>query len=170
MDYSLPGSSVHGILQARILEWIAMPSSMGSSHPGIEPVTPVSAALLVDSSLPTEPQGKHLSLDSRGAEDLRVWEGPRCNSFSLGKILNQPLLVISVCTVQLHSLNHCQVPTRPPSWHHPCSQVQERAVDGSCPLLSRTKAGHFLGLSGGQDPKESVNPAPPVLHSLLQAL
>ena len=27
MDYSLPGSSVHGILQARILEWVAMPFS-----------------------------------------------------------------------------------------------------------------------------------------------
>ena len=27
MDCSLPGSSVHGILQARILEWLAMPSS-----------------------------------------------------------------------------------------------------------------------------------------------
>ena len=26
VDYSLPGSSVHGILQARILEWVAMPS------------------------------------------------------------------------------------------------------------------------------------------------
>ena len=31
MDCSPPGSSVHGILQARILEWIAMPSSRGSS-------------------------------------------------------------------------------------------------------------------------------------------
>ena len=28
-----PGSSVHGILQARILEWVAMPSSRGSSQP-----------------------------------------------------------------------------------------------------------------------------------------
>ena len=28
-----PGSSVHGILQARILEWVAMPSSRGSSWP-----------------------------------------------------------------------------------------------------------------------------------------
>ena len=27
MDYSPPGSSVHGISQARILEWVAMPSS-----------------------------------------------------------------------------------------------------------------------------------------------
>ena len=33
MDCSLPGSSVHGILQARILEWVAMPSSRGSSGP-----------------------------------------------------------------------------------------------------------------------------------------
>ena len=30
-DYSLPGSSVHGVLQARILKWVAMPSSRGSS-------------------------------------------------------------------------------------------------------------------------------------------
>ena len=36
MDYSLPGSPVHGVLQARILEWVALPSSMVSSHPGIE--------------------------------------------------------------------------------------------------------------------------------------
>ena len=34
MDCSLPGCSVHGILQARILEWVAMPSSRGSSWPG----------------------------------------------------------------------------------------------------------------------------------------
>ena len=33
MDYSLPGSSVHGILQARILECVAMPFSRGSSQP-----------------------------------------------------------------------------------------------------------------------------------------
>ena len=31
MDCSLPGSCVHGIFQARILEWVAMPSSRGSS-------------------------------------------------------------------------------------------------------------------------------------------
>ena len=31
MDCSLPGSSVHGILQASILERVAMPSSRGSS-------------------------------------------------------------------------------------------------------------------------------------------
>ena len=33
MDYSPPGSPVHGILQMRILEWVAMPSSEESSRP-----------------------------------------------------------------------------------------------------------------------------------------
>ena len=33
MDCSLPGSSVHGVFQARVLEWVAMPSSRGSSQP-----------------------------------------------------------------------------------------------------------------------------------------
>ena len=33
IDCSLPGSSFHGILHARILEWVAMPSSRGSSQP-----------------------------------------------------------------------------------------------------------------------------------------
>ena len=32
MDYSLPGSSVHGIIQARILEWVAISYSWGSSQ------------------------------------------------------------------------------------------------------------------------------------------
>ena len=33
MDCSLPDSSVYEILQLRILEWVAMPSSRGSSQP-----------------------------------------------------------------------------------------------------------------------------------------
>ena len=33
MDYSPPGPSVHGILQARILEWVAIPFTRGSSPP-----------------------------------------------------------------------------------------------------------------------------------------
>ena len=33
MDYSLPGSSVHEIFQARVLEWVAISFSRGSSQP-----------------------------------------------------------------------------------------------------------------------------------------
>ena len=42
MDCSPPSSSVHEILQARILGWVAMPSSRGSSHSGAEPESLVS--------------------------------------------------------------------------------------------------------------------------------
>ena len=45
MDCSPPGSSVHGILQARKLEWVVVPSSRGSSGPRDQPVSLVSPAL-----------------------------------------------------------------------------------------------------------------------------
>ena len=53
MHCSLPGSPVHGILQARILEWIAFPFSRGSSQPRNR--TQVSR---MADSLWTEPPGK----------------------------------------------------------------------------------------------------------------
>ena len=53
MVCSLSGSSVYGILQEIILEWVAFPISRGSSQPGIEPRSP---ALQADSSL-SEPPG-----------------------------------------------------------------------------------------------------------------
>ena len=52
MDYSLPGSLVHGILQARMLEWLPCPLPGGLSYPGTELASPASPALQVD-SLPT---------------------------------------------------------------------------------------------------------------------
>ena len=48
MDYR-----VHGILQARILEWVAFPFSKGSSQPR--------SPVLQEDSLPTEPSGKQSS-------------------------------------------------------------------------------------------------------------
>ena len=45
---------VHGILQARILEWVAFPFSRGSSQPGIKPRSPTLQA----NSLPAGPQEK----------------------------------------------------------------------------------------------------------------
>ena len=55
-DCSLPGSSVHRILQARILEWVAIPFFEDLPDPGIKPGSP---ALRAD-SLPSEPPGKPL--------------------------------------------------------------------------------------------------------------
>ena len=37
MDCSPPDSSVHGVLQARILEWVDVPSSRDLPDPGIKP-------------------------------------------------------------------------------------------------------------------------------------
>ena len=57
MYYSLPGSSVHGISQARILEWIAISFSRGSSQPRDQ--THVSyTSCLASIFFTTEPPGK----------------------------------------------------------------------------------------------------------------
>ena len=50
MDSSLPGSSVHGISQARILELVPSPGSL--LDPGVEPGSPV----LQEDSLPLSQQ------------------------------------------------------------------------------------------------------------------
>ena len=54
VDCSPLGSSVHGILQTRILKWDAMPYSKGSSRPRDQPGSP---ALQAD-AVPSEPPGK----------------------------------------------------------------------------------------------------------------
>ena len=53
MDCSPPGSSVHGILQARILEWVAVPPPRNCPNPGIQPTSPASQAV----SLPLSHRG-----------------------------------------------------------------------------------------------------------------
>ena len=53
MDCSLPGSYVHGIFQARLLEWVAM-SPGNLPDPGIKPMSPA----LVGGFFTTGPPGK----------------------------------------------------------------------------------------------------------------
>ena len=53
MDYSQPGFSVCAIIQARVVEWVAIPFSRGLPNPGMEPGPP---ALQADSLL-SEPPG-----------------------------------------------------------------------------------------------------------------
>ena len=54
MDCSLPGSSAHGISQARILEWVAISSFRDLPNPAIESGSPTLRA----DSLSSEPPGK----------------------------------------------------------------------------------------------------------------
>ena len=89
MDCSLPGSSVHGLLQARILGWVTMPSSRGPSPPRNQTliscvscigrqvlfhyghlVSPV--ATLLDSKYRTFPSPEKVRLDSASLEYLSL--------------------------------------------------------------------------------------------------
>ena len=54
MNWSPSGSSVHGILQAKILEWVAIPSPEDLPNPEIKPGSPA----LLAYSLPSERPGK----------------------------------------------------------------------------------------------------------------
>ena len=83
MDYSLPGFSVNRILQARILEWIAIPSSRGTSQPR-------SPALQADSLL-FELQGSLLL-----SLDIRQVQHKTCNNNSKRETTkNKGLLLFS---------------------------------------------------------------------------
>ena len=57
MVYSPPGFSVYGILQARVLEWVAIPFSGDLPDQGIEPRSPA----LQEDSLLSEPPGKPIA-------------------------------------------------------------------------------------------------------------
>ena len=79
MKCSPSGSSVHGILQARILEWVSIPFSRGSSRPSIKPMLTAALALQAD-SLPLEPQVERIYLPMQETQESWVqslgWEDP----------------------------------------------------------------------------------------------
>ena len=83
LDCSQPGSSVHGILQVRILEWVAISFSRGSSHSGIQPRSPTLQA----DSLPSEPSGKP-SLLLKGLLKVHTYKVTQCI-----------MLIVSICHV-----------------------------------------------------------------------
>ena len=67
-DCSPPGSSVHGISQARILEWVAIYFSRDPPDPGIESGSPALQA----NSLPSEPPGGHSWVTHNPSPTLHV--------------------------------------------------------------------------------------------------
>ena len=87
MDCSRPGSSVHGISQARILEWLPCPPPGDLPDPGIKPKSPAlqgkPAKLLQETLKPiqsspleiTEPRGPQLVLRR---EEARLLPAPPC--------------------------------------------------------------------------------------------
>ena len=71
MDCSPPGSSVHEIFQARILEWVAIPSAGDLPDPGIKPGSPTLQA----DPLTSAPPGKPLNTRIQESEDLKDFKG-----------------------------------------------------------------------------------------------
>ena len=77
MDCSPPGSSVHGIFQARVLEWVPFPSPGDLADPAIEPGSPPLQADALLSEPPGKPSSaldkckmKYLSYQNRLSEVL----------------------------------------------------------------------------------------------------
>ena len=80
MQCSPPGSSVHGILQARILEYVAISSSRDLPDPGIEAGSPAFQAVSLLSEPPRKPQGSSLDTPvSRAEMPGRGSDWPRSN-------------------------------------------------------------------------------------------
>ena len=97
MDYT-----AHGILQARILEWVAFPFSRDLPKPGIQPRSPTLQA----DSLPAEPQGKPKNTGVNGYPipspadllDPRIKSGsPALQADSLPTVLSEkPSLLVGI--------------------------------------------------------------------------
>ena len=103
MDCSPPGSSVHEILQARILEWVALPSSKDLPNPGIEPESLMSPFPGRQVLLPLAPPGKSIDI-------LTYWLFPACFSscvwlvlFSSCLLQSSQIILLKLCT-RHHSL------------------------------------------------------------------
>ena len=76
MNYSSPGSSLHGILQARILQWVAISFSRGSSQSRDQTHNSCLAGGFFTTEPPGKPHGVHLRLRKMKTEKLisrTVW-------------------------------------------------------------------------------------------------
>ena len=114
MDCSLSGSSVHGIFQARVLEWIAISFSRGSSRPRNRTGSPTLQA----DALLSEPPGK-----------------PPFNA--LNHYQNQPRLS-NECILNKQSLNLYSYPH--PQWWSKCSRVY--SLGGSREVTDYSRESH----------------------------
>ena len=118
-------NTVHGILQARILEWVAFPFSRGSSQPGMEPRSP---ALQTD-SLPAEPPAES-PWDSKG---WSIWYlyGLMNKSSWFGVLLCVERTMSFFCCSYLLAISSCLLDTATPT-----SAGTQRVPPGHCFHLS----------------------------------
>ena len=111
MDCSPPGSSVHGILQARILEWVAIPFSKGPSQPGIEPRSPALQADALLSESQGSPAGKFKECQTHGwntkvKKELMAHENETLERFSEDKFIQSGAVKLGMGGVPGEDENH----------------------------------------------------------------
>ena len=129
MDYT-----VHGILQATILEWAAYSSRLGSLLQGIFPTQGLNLGLPQADSLPAEPPGKSKNTGVGSLSFLQqIFLTQESNWGSLH--YRQILYYCAICccfsvteswlTLQTHEWQHARLP---------CSSLSPRVCSNSCPL------------------------------------
>ena len=121
MDWSLPGSSVHGIFQARVLEWVAISFSRGSSQPRAR--TRVSRSV-----------GRHFTVwaTREALKNLQVLLKLYTHQFSCSNgLIVWPLLnLLSLCSVGLAVTGkEAWCPPRRVGWAVTCRALLCRGAD-----------------------------------------
>ena len=112
MDCSLQGSSVHGIFQARVLEWLPFPSPGDLPDPGIKPRSSALQAVAFLSEPPGKPQGKHAPGSPKTVLDRAVKTVLDLHGKSSGRsrLLHRPVsgkrLGDWQCCVRIHCIFH----------------------------------------------------------------
>ena len=112
MDYSPPGSSVHEISQARILEWVVIPSPGYLPDPDIEPMSPTLHILY-----PLSHQGNPSFIYSSGAWWAAIYGVTQSRRrlkrlSSSGVYMSIPISLLSLCSFLLPRF----LPSLPPSF------------------------------------------------------
>ena len=133
MDCSLPGSSVHGILQARILERVAIPLSRGIfSAQGLNPGILHCRQILFHLSHQERPQNKRMNNNNIKEPPLDVL----CPWNSSGENTGEG------CYVLLHSIAKSQTRRKRLSVHAGCAIIDFIDVHS----ISKTHSLHFIVL------------------------
>ena len=120
MNCSPPGSPVHGILQARILEWVAMPSSRGSAWPrdqtsiSVSDISCTGRWVLWQPLAPGKPWTWWFPSKQKGGKG-------KSSNFSVEKPgkhhLNQPTLMIPMTSIDIMCPCYDVMGRTSPLWH-----------------------------------------------------
>ena len=157
MDCGPPGSSVHGILQARILEWIAIPYSKGSSRPRNQTWVSLTAGRFLTIWATRETTSSYLLISPQShSEDDSADMDTRNSSLILCTQNSQKMSIWCVQFSSVQSLSRVQLFVTPWTAAHQASLsiTNSRSPPKPMSIESVIPSNHFISLS----------PSPPALN------